>query len=634
MPKITPRVENNTIRVKTTTNGRANDMPSDWWNGNNKKEIAQKMMGTVAFLKQQNQYRYRQAAVYAQMYGNMPLFGWVGSYLNKMRNMNHQMPIDRPTMSVITSCVDTLVSRISQSKPRPVFLTDNANYKKRNLAKQLNGFIAGEFYQTDAYELGVQALRDASVLGTGVIKILEDQEKRVALERRLCTEILADTNDSFYGKPRQLYEVKLIDRAVLMDKFPKYQSQIEKAEAAYVDSSSDSERTVADQIMVAEGWHLASGPDAGDGLHAIACSEGIIFDDEWESKEFPFVFLNYSERLSGIFGQGLAEQLMGTQMEINKLLMTISQSINLVGVPRVFVEDGSKVVKAHLNNQVGSIVTYRGTKPQYEVAPCVPVEMYQQLQRLVDYAYQQSGISQLSANSQKPAGLTSGAAMREYDDLQTDRFAALSRRYDDFYVDLAHQVIEKAKAIAERDGKYQTIYPNKKDGTKEINLPDAKLLEDPFVIQCYDSSSLPRDPAGRLQKVTEMMQAGLISPQEGRRLLDFADIEQVDKLATAAEERILQYLDKIVEDGDYNPPDPFMDPAQAIELVTQYYNLYSAADLEEEKLQMLRDWFTQVKDLVAAAAPPPMPGAPGDPQAAPMAPPQSELIPNVPMGGP
>jgi len=640
MPKITPRAESNTVTVKTMP-GKQKDIPSDWWNGSSKKEIAQKMMGTVIFLKQQNQYRYRQAAIYAQMYGNMPLFGWVGSYMNKMRNMSNQLPLDRPTMSVITSCIDTLVSRISQSKPAPRFLTDNADYKKRNLAKQLNNFTAGEFYQTDAYKLGTQALRDAGVLGTGVIKILEDQEKRVSLERRLCTEILADSNDSFYGAPRQLYELKLIDRAVLMEKFPKYQSQIEKAESAYVDASSDSDKTVADQVMVAEGWHLASGPEAKDGLHAIACTEGIIFDDEWEEPEFPFVFMQYSERLSGVFGQGLAEQLMGTQMEINKLLMTISQAINLVGVPRVFVEDGSKIVKAHLNNNVGSIVTYRGTKPQYEVAPCVPAEMYEQLQRLVDYAYQQSGISQLSANSQKPSGLTSGAAMREYDDLQTDRFASLSRRYDDFYVDLAHQIVSKAKTIAKRDGSYQTVYPNKKNGTKEIDLPDVKLLEDSFVIQCFDSSSLPRDPAGRLQKVTEMMQANLISPQEGRRLLDFADIEQVDKLANAGEERILQCLDKIVEDGEYTPPDPFMDPVQAVELVTQYYNLYAAANLEEEKAQMLRDWFTQVKDLATAAQPPQpapgqMPGQPpgGQPQANPMQTPQSELIPNVNGTGP
>lgn len=625
MPKITAHSDPHTITVKTKTANKR-DTPGDWWNANSKKETMEKLLGTVAFLKEVNQFRYRQAAIYARMYGNMPISGWLGQSLNRV-NTSTALPLDRPTMSVITSCVDTLVSRITQSRPRPVFLTDNADYKQRNLAKQMNSFINGEFYQTKAYELGPLILRDAAVLGTGIIKILEDQERKVCLERRLNTEILLDLNDAFYDHPRQMYEIKLVDRQVLAEQFPKYRSDIEKAEEAYPDSSAEGSKTVSDLVMIAEGWHLASGPDATDGLHVIACSEGVILEEKFEKKKFPFAMLHYSPRLVGPWGQGLAEQLLGTQMEINKLLMTISRAINLVGVPRVFVEDGSKVVKAHLNNEIGSIVTYRGTKPSYEVAPCVPAELYQQLQRLVDYSYQQSGISSLAAASQKPAGLTSGTALREYDDLQTDRFATLSRSYDMMFVDLAYQMIDKAIDIAKRDGKYQTIYPNK-DGTKEINLPDCKILENPFVIQCYDASSLPRDPAGRLQKVTEMMQANIISPQEGRRLLDFPDIQQVDKLANAGEERILQILDQIVEEAEYTPPDPFMDIQLATQLVTQYYNLYSTAKLEEEKAQMLRDFFSQLQALKQAATPPPMP-APVGQMAMPQGLPQSDILSNV-----
>lgn len=627
MPKITAREAVNTITVKTQP-GAKNERAGSWWKANSKSELTEQLLGTAGFLKEQSQFRYRQAAIYSRLYGNMPLFGWVGSNMSRIAN-TQALPVDRPTMSVISSCVDTLVSRMTQSRPRPVFLTDNADYKQRNLAKQLNNFLAGEFYQMKAYELGALVLRDAAVLGTGVMKIFEDAEKRVCLERKLCTEILVDPNDSLYGDPRQMYEVKLVDRSVLAEAFPKYRSQIERAQQAYVDTSSETTKTISDQIMVVEGWHLASSPTAGDGRHAIACSEGVIYDEEYTKKKFPFVFIHYSPYMLGFWGQGLSEQLMGTQIEINKLLMTISQAINLVGVPRIFVEDGSKVVKAQLNNAIGSIVTYRGTKPQYEVAPCVPGELYGQLQRLIDYAYQQSGISSLAAASQKPMGLNSGAALREYDDLQTDRFATLAKRYDNMYVDLAYQVIDLAKDIAVRDGEYQTVYPNK-NGTKQIDLPKADLIKDPFVIQCYDVSSLPRDPAGRKQSVIEMMQAGLITPQEGRRLLDYTDIEQVDKLANASEERILQILDQIVDDAQYTPPDPFMDLNLAQQLVTQYYNLYESAKLDPEKSEMLRQFFTQVLALKAqaASAMAPQPGM--QPQAAPQAPQQSDMIPNVP----
>ncbi len=539
----------------------------------------------------------------------MPLFGMAGTSLNRM-SQNNQLPLDRPTMNVVQSCVDTLVSRLTQSKPRPVFLTDNGDYKARNLAKQLNSFIMGEFYRSKAYDLGTQALRDAAVLGTGCLKIYEGQDKQVHLERVLFTELLVDPNDSLYGEPRQMYQLKLVDREVLAEMFPEKRNDIMRTEQAFPDTAGDSSRTASDQVMVIEGWHLPSGPDAKDGRRIIACTNVCLLDEEYNKEKFPFVFIHYSQRLLGFFGQSLAEQLMGTQVEINKLLMTISRSINLVGVPRVFVEDGSKVVKAQLNNDVGSIVTYRGTKPVYEVAPCVPAEVYAQLQRLVDYAYQQSGISALSAASKKPAGLDSGAALREYDDLQSDRFATLSKRYDNFYVDMAYQIIELAKDIAERDGSYTTVYPNK-DGTREVNLPEVDLLKNTYIIQCFDSSSLPRDPAGRLQKIIEMIQSGMVDIQEGRRMLDFPDLEQVEKLANSGEERILYVLDNIIEKGEYTPPDPFMDLNLAVKLSNQYYNLYMPTKLEPERAEMIRTFNSQAIALQMAAQPPmpaPMPG--------------------------
>lgn len=630
MAKIAPHTGKQEIVVKTKEKPKAES--GAWWNAANKSELADQLIATASFLKEQNLARYRQAAVYARLYSNMPLFGFVGNNLTKMGGTN-QLPIDRPTMSVITSCIDTIVSRIEQSRPQPLYLTDNGDYKQRKLAKQINEFIRGEFYQTQAYQKGTLQLRDSCVLGTGVLKVYKDINKKVAVERRLCTELLVDANDAMYGEPRQMYEVKLVDRSVLAEYFPKYKSRIEKAQQAYPESG-DSSKTVSDQIMVAEGFHLRSGPGANDGLHVIACSEGLIFEESYEKDRFPYVFLHNSPRMLGFWGQGTCERLMGTQMEINKLLITISKSINLVGVPRVFVEDGSKVVSAHLNNDIGSIIKYQGTKPIYEVAPCVPQELYAQLERLVQYAYQQEGVSAMAAGGKKAAGLNSGEAIREYNDLQTDRFASLEKRVRVSYEDLAKLQLDVAIDIVKEEGSYQTVYPTK-DGTRQIDFPDIKkLVDDPFVIQCYDVSSLPNDPAGRLQRVTELMQAGIYTPQEGRRLLGFPDTQQVDKLENAGEERILKILDGIIEGKAYEPPDPFMNLQLAEKLVNQYYNLYTAANLEESKAQKLRTFFSQVQALKAQAAQAMAPmGAPSMPQAVPMAPPQSELIPNVPNPG-
>lgn len=600
MAKITPSKrsqDRDKVKVSTSKKGHAAALKR-WWRAESINERANELISSAVYLKDNQQQRYRSVALYARLYSNQPLFGPAGGTLQKSMTSN-QLPVDRPTMNVIQSGIDTLVSRITQSRPRPVFLTDNGDYKARSLGKQMNDFIQGEFHNIDAYRLGELLLRDACVLGTGVIKIYE-KDKRVCAERVLMSEIMVDPNDGMYGRPQQMYQVYLVNREILAEAFPDKKALISRAPRAYYENTPETTESVVDQVMVVEGWHLPSGKGAPDGKHVIAIGSGSLLDEPWENPHFPFVFMHYSPRLAGFFGQGAAEQLMGTQMEINKLLITISKSINLLGVPRIFVEDGSKVVKQHINNEIGAIITYRGTKPQFEVAPSIHSEVYQQLQRLIDYGYQQLGVSQLSASAKKPSGLDAAVALREYDDIQSDRFASLVKRYEAAFQDLAYQVIYLAMDIAERDKKYSTIYPAK-DGTREIDLPKFDIIEDSFVIQCFNASALPKDPAGRMQKVTELIQAGMIDIREGRRLLDYPDLDQNEKLENASEERILQILDDIVNEGEYTPPDPFMDLQLAKKLSVQYYNLYMTANLESNKAEMLRLFNSQVQSLMEGA---------------------------------
>jgi hypothetical protein len=538
---------------------------------------------------------------------------------------------NRPTYNLVSSVTDTLVSRLSQSRPQPVFLTDNGDYKERNLAKKLNNFISGEFYRTKAYEMGEFILTDALVQGTGCLKVLEGMDNKVSIERVLLTELFVDIQEAAFGDPRRLYQVKLMDRTVLEEMFPKNRKNAADSPKAYIDSSAQTAQSVADLVMVVEGWALPSAPDAGDGYHVIACQEGNLFSEPYEKEKFPFVFLHHKKRQLGFWSQGVAESLLGTQLELNSLLDTISKSIKLFGVPRVFMEEGSKVNKAAFQNKIGVIVPYRGTPPIFSVSQSNAQEMYEERARLIQFGFEQEGLSMLSATSQKPAGLNSGEAQRVYQDINSDRFAALERRYTNFYVDLAYQIIDKAMDIAKREGKYTTIFTDRRKGTKEIELPELDILKDPFVIEAFVQSSLPKEPAGRLQKVTEMIQSNMISIQEGRRLLDFPDLGQIETLANASEERIFAYLDNIIDDGKYEGPDQWMNLEKATEIVTQYINLYSTCNLEEEKMQMLRDFFAEIQDLKMAMMPPPMPMGGEMPiqnqLAVPQKPPMSPILP-------
>ena len=141
-----------------------------------------------------------------------------------------------------------------------------------------------------------------------------------------------------------------------------------------------------------------------------------------------------------------------------------------------------------------------------------------------------------------------------------------------------------------------------------------------------------------------MLAAGEIDLKEFRRLSNFPDLEQSDQLANALEERVLHDLDAIVEDGakGYSPPDEFILDASdlASTLAIQTINKYAVTDLEEEKMDLLRAYWTDVQVLKAkamaeaqaqTAMAAPAPGAPpaAAPQApqTPVAPPQASVSP-------
>lgn len=599
-----------------------------WWLAQDDKALCAQLLSTTAFLKNYHSARIRQASIYSRLFSGKPLYNYLAS--TSTLDSSQQMPMGRPTANVVYSCIDTLTSMVTQVKPRPVFLTDGGSYEEQKLAKEFNQFIMGEFFRLKAYEKGAIGVRDSGILGDGFLKVLR-KDNKVEIERTLSTELLVDFNDAYYGNPRGLIHTKLCDRGIALDTFPKESDKVLSAQGGTVDNSPQSTETVTDQFIIAEGWHLPSGKNSKDGRHVIVCSEGVLLDDPWKREGFPFAKLPYNPNTVGWFSQGMAEILMPTQMEIYKMLIIASQSIELTGVPKIIISELSKVLETAFNNNISSIIKVKSMEeaPKFVNATSNNPEIYEYIKWLIENAYQMTGISAMAAAAKKSPGLVSGEAIRESNDLQTARYAAFERRYQDLYPALAYLIMEEAAEIAEETGSYTTVYPGK-DGTREVELPKAALLKDTYIIQCFDESSLPRDPAGRQARLSEMLADNEITHEEFRSLSNFPDLEQSNKLAAALRERILHDLDAIIEDGKkgYSPPDPFMlDPTDlATTLTVQTINKYAVTDLEESKMQLLRDYFVAVQTLKQSAAPPaPVPGAPPPGGLPPTAPPAAPI---------
>lgn len=594
-----------------------------WWSVN-KTDRSGAVFSVVKFISQYDSKRQTQYQISNRLYGNNNLIGMNGLSFSKMASSQNVIK-DRISYNVVQSVIETIVAKMAKNNPKPMFLTEGGDYKMQRKAKKLDKFCEGIFYENEVKAVRNQSLLDASVFGDAFVQVFE-HEGRVKWERVLPSEIFVDWMEGFYGHPRQLHRIKNMDREVLVDMFPEHKAAIKRANSASADLTG-AYQNVADQVTVCESWHLPSGEGAGDGKHCIVIEgEDPLLDEEWKKDFFPFAHRTYAKRLFGYWGQGAAERIQNIQLEINKILWVIQRSMHLAGTFKVWLKTGTKMPKEFINNDIGAILT-GDEPPQYLVPPVVPPEYYSHLQTLKNQAFEQEGVSQLSATSQKPMGLDSGKALREYNDIETDRFMVIGQNDEQFVLDLASLSISVAKDIYERDGKYPVKIPGKKF-IQTIDWKDVDLEDDEYVMKMFPVSSLPQDPAGKLQTIQEYAQAGFLDPQQARKLLDFPDLDQVEDLNNAQEEWIGKILDGVIDDGSFSPPEPEMDLQMAKKMVLQYIAQAKCNGLEEEKSQMLRDFNEQIDVLVQKSmppAPPVMPGAPADPTQTPT----SDLIPNV-----
>lgn len=609
-----------------------------WWLETAGESIAQGVAAVLTSIVEFDGRRQTQYQISARLYGNADILGVNGMSMSKSSQTNATSLKDRISYNVIQSAIDTVTAKIAKNRPKPLFLTSGGDYKIQRKAKKLTKFIDGVFYKNEMAKKGPEAFRDCEVFGDGILHVFPNfQTGEVEYERVIPSELYVDIVDSFYGNPRQMHRVKNVDRDVLIEKFPEHKTKIMNCSEARSDLYGVMPQVV-NQLAVAESWHLPSGPDAGDGLHVITITGETLFKEEWTEEFFPFAKMCWSKRLFGYWGQGAAEQIQNIQLEINKLLWVIQRSMHLAGSFKIFIENSSKIVKEHLSNDIGTIIAYTGTQPTYLTPPIVPPEIYAHLVTLKNQAFEQLGVSQLSAASKKPEGLDSGKALREFNDIETERFMINGQAYENFHLDLARLTQWAGKKLYDKDKKFAVKVPGKKF-IETIPWKEVSLDDDQYILKMFPTSSLPTDPSGRLATVQEYMQAGLYSPRTAKRLLDFPDLEAVDDLQSAEEDYIHQILEKMIEEEDvdaaYTPPSPDDNLALALELVMEYIAQGKRDNLPEERMELLRTFKSQIFVLQAKAAaemaPPPGLPAPGAPQAVPAAPPVSDMIPNLPV---
>lgn len=611
-------------------NQRRYDIPERWWEikceDPEKVDLAKKVCDVGDGLRNTSENRHQANIRHARLYENCDIDSLSGRDYAEGITRQALAGAGMMSINVGATCVDTLAAKISKNRPRPSFQCDGASWTEQIKARNLDKWCRGFFYETKVYQEANQVFIDGCEFGTGFLYVFPDSKKKLRCERVLSDEMYVDDLDGQYGKPKQLLRHKLVQRDVLRALYPEHEEAIRTCSRQNrVEITSSGDPQMADNMLdVWEAWHLPSAPGAGDGKHVIAIANCVLFEEKWKVQKFPFVVYRFKKRTTGFWGKGVIETVQPIQVELNRTVRSISLQIRRKGKGRTWVKIGSKVNVNNLTNADGGDVGYYlDTPPVVEVVNAIAPEEFQYALQLKQQALQEVGISEMSAQAKKPSGLDAAVAMREYSDIESERFAKQHQAWDQFFLDYAELAID---LITEQYGwqAYEVLVPGRRDLLK-VDWAKIDLKRDSYIMQMFPVSSLPQLPSARYAKVKEMQADGFIDKPTAQRLLEFPDIEAESNLGNAMIDDADATISHILDDDE--PKLMPLEPYQNLDLIIQRANasyLYARhRGCPENRLRLLRQLMnsaTAAKALIMTPPAPAMPGAPGAMPPAPGAP--------------
>lgn len=570
-----------------------------WWK-ESKSEVAERVVSVFQAIDSMQLGRLQRYAYFLSLYENKTTTN-LDNYA--IESSNQGLYNQESKENIIRPAVDSLTAKISTNTPRLVTQTNGADFKLRRNAQQRTLLIEGVLADQKGYKLGRQVFRDGCIWDFGAMKIVPNyDEQRVTLERLLPHEVVVDEYDGRYMAPRSLYTIRMVPKSVLYTLYPKMKKSIDNAGIIRDYSGYKYQGPTEDQCEVIEAWHLPSSMDATDGRFVCATSAGELVDCQWTHDVFPIAIWRWKTRQIGFRGFGAVEDIENYQKQLDFLDETIGKLLNNMTV-RVWVQDGTKVNTDELTNDTDGfpIGTYVGERPQIIPDPGPPDALFMERERKKAAAFEQLGISMLSAQSKKPAGLNAGVAIREVKDTESERFEDVGQQWDEFYIEVAEKIMIALEDLNSHIPNCRISVPTG-DSLSEVSLSKVDWQRERYKIQVKPSGILPREPAGRLQTIQEMV---AIWPQATDYLasqLNGPDVDDAMSMVSAPVSAIRSDIEAML-DGEPRSPEPFLDLQLAIQLTLQsYQKLRSQQNVPEEILEYLIAYMQAADDIIKNTA--------------------------------
>ena len=520
--------------------------------------------GNVKYAKYQKNYALYNQCPAADLKSKIPMA--VG-YIDDVYSEDSVVP----KLNVVKSAIDAVVSKISTAHCRPFVNTVKGSFKTIQICKQLQVFFDYYFDEKNVQSKITEALRDACIFDSGYLYLDE-----------INGDIKVVEPWNVYTRQREKNEF----RSVYVE-FPN----------ASVDSLKDEDFEFLNSgekkgLYVTIGYFY----DARSKTKATLVNRQIRDISSLKSDTIPVCPIYYTMPIVGNTTLSIADMLKGIQVEIDELMMRISDASVLNPAQTILLANASNIKVSQLNNKVGNVVQYNSQNPSGAGVDVVTPEFISSqyitlLDNLIEKAYNMVGISQLSAQGKKPSGLDSGVALATQADIESDRFQVLLDQYIRTFTELAKIVVKVFEANKD------IIKPNRYN--LKLTWSDVEKEYDKMRIQFSAADNLSKDPSEKLKQLQTLAQAGIIPATQIASLLELPDINRGYSVANNAWNACQTLIDQCIYEDKYEIPDYVPFQMLKEQIVNMQLSLRTAQGSEsgnEDDIKRLIKYYEMVED--------------------------------------
>lgn len=535
------------------------------------------------------------------------------------------------TINEAMNTLETLHAQIFKNKILAAMCPEEGDYEEEFQARAFNRWHEGVMDEAKVHdEVFPQAGFDCLWAGTGCIKgvgkPISKKKGKVCFEAVSPRHLFVDRIEARNGKPRSMHQMMFMDRWVAADKWaPKSDKSLaEKRQKVLEVKTTDKEdhdydvadQGDGDQITVWESWHLPSGPNSDDGLHAIWMDGCTLFEEPWEHDRFPFTFMRFGLKVAGFWGVSAMYRILPAQKAFDRITKQIDECHQVMGWPRILLRKGSGLQKSHIDDIPFTI--FETETPTADVKEWNPVPinpaMYQERDSLVRRMRGAIGVSDFEAQNQVPANIRDGAAA--YMDRAVEqgqaRHAMLHKAAEAAVIDLADLALLVATDLLKDGCDVIVKAPGSEMRTtiEMLKFSEVKVKREQMKMRCLAVSQLPRTFSNRVKDLAILRDRGDLTQKTFLRLLEIPDIDSEIDNMVSDEDIIRRNLSYMLRTGKYLSPLPYDNHDLIIKLTALKIHEARCRDVDEDKIALLVKY---IEDAIAEKG---GIGPPANPQAA------------------